>query len=159
MRPNYSSVTVLARQFSESLLSTADHEARWKQRFDNFQSAFTSLKAAVDLAQQRPLSDLEKQGLIQSFEFTHELAWNVLKDFLTVQGAGPLFGSKDTTREAFQKGLIADGDAWMDMIQSRSKTSHTYNKRTSEEIVVKIREKHFSAFVVFAAKMNELAKE
>jgi hypothetical protein len=57
------------------------------------------------LAKQRRLSDLEQQGLIQAFEFTHELAWNTLKDFLESRGAGPLYGSKDATREGFAKGL------------------------------------------------------
>lgn len=137
-------------------MPTYDADVRWKQRFDNFQSAFSNLRLAIDLANERQLSDLEKQGLIQFFEFTHELAWNVLKDFLTLQGAGPLFGSKDTTREAFNKGLISNGDSWMDMIESRNQTSHTYNKKTAEEIVAKIRSQYFPSFISFAEKMTEL---
>jgi hypothetical protein len=58
-------------------------DVRWKQRFDNFQRALHQLTLAMDLKAQRPLSDLEQQGLIQGFEFTHELAWNVLKDYLS----------------------------------------------------------------------------
>lgn len=134
-------------------------DIRWKQRLDNFQSAFKNFNSAIELANQRPLSDLEKQGLIQSFEFTHELAWNVLKDFLTSQGVGPLFGSKDTTREAFNRGLISHGEIWMDMINSRNQTSHTYNKKTADEIVAKIQKKYFVAFTEFAKKMGELAKK
>ncbi len=131
-------------------------DIRWKQRLDNFQVAFGNLTSAIELGNQRSLSDLEKQGLIQSFEFTHELAWNTLKDFLETQGAGPLFGSKDTTREAFNKNLISDGETWMDMIKSRNQTSHTYNKKTAEEIVTKIQQKYFSAFAQFFKKMSEL---
>ncbi len=138
-------------------MTTSNTDIRWKQRLDNFKSAFQNLSLAIDLAEQRPLSDLEKQGLIQSFEFTHELAWNVLKDFLTLQGVGPLFGSKDTSREAFNKGLIAEGEAWMDMIKSRNQTSHTYNKKTAEEIVTRIRESYFPAFSEFLKKMSDLA--
>ncbi len=95
---------------------TKSPDIRWKQRLDNFSTAYSNLKSAVELSQSRPLSDLEKQGLIQSFESTHELAWNVLKDFLESQGLGPLFGSKDTSREAFAKGLIDDGETWMNII-------------------------------------------
>jgi hypothetical protein len=65
-------------------MSTQD--IRWIQRFNHFVKAFSQLKEAIDLAQQRPLSRLEVQGMIQAFEFTHELAWNTLKDFLDARG-------------------------------------------------------------------------
>jgi len=56
-----------------------------------------------------------KQGLIKSFEFTHELAWNVIKDFFFYQGNSSIMGSRDASREAFSKGLIDDGSTWMKM--------------------------------------------
>lgn len=61
-------------------------DIRWKQRLENFKSAYMELKEAVETAESRELNKLEKQGLIQSFEFTHELAWNVLKDYFVHQG-------------------------------------------------------------------------
>jgi nucleotidyltransferase substrate binding protein (TIGR01987 family) len=88
--------------------------------------------------QQRGLSDLEKQGVIQAFEFTHELAWNVMKDYFSWQGNPNITGSRDAIREAFNKGLITEGDGWMEMIKSRNQTSHTYNKLVANEIVEKI---------------------
>src|SRR5690349_2097753 len=102
-------------------------DIRWKQRFNNYLKALQSLSRAVALSEQRPLSELEQQGLIQGFEFTHELAWNVLKDYLEAQGFVGLVGSKNATREAFKNALIVDGEAWMDMIKARNLTSHTYN--------------------------------
>ena len=60
---------------------TQTPDIRWHQRLANYEKAFSRLAAAVELASQRPLSDLEKRGLIQTFEFTHELAWNVMKDY------------------------------------------------------------------------------
>jgi nucleotidyltransferase substrate binding protein (TIGR01987 family) len=81
-------------------------DSRLRQRLSRFRQALSRLREAVDLAAERPLSRLEEQGLIQAFEFTHELAWNVLKDFLELQGVTPLYGSKDTTREAFRRGLL-----------------------------------------------------
>lgn len=94
-------------------------DVRWQQRFVNYKKALAQLKDAVILSKQRPLSQLEKQGVIQTFEFTHELAWNVLKDFLRDQGNSNIKGSKDATREAFKVDLIKGGEQWIAMIQSR----------------------------------------
>lgn len=82
-------------------------DIRWQQRFQNFEKALKQLKQAVDLANQRPLTDLEKQGIIQAFEFTHELAWKTMKNFLESKGQQELFGSKDTSRRAFNLDLIS----------------------------------------------------
>jgi nucleotidyltransferase substrate binding protein (TIGR01987 family) len=81
-------------------------DIRWLRRFANYTRALQSLSDAVSLAGERPLSKLEQQGLIQAFEFTHELAWNVLKDYLEQQGIFGLIGSRDASRSAFQNGLI-----------------------------------------------------
>jgi nucleotidyltransferase substrate binding protein (TIGR01987 family) len=123
--------------------------ARWIQRFANFRRAYSFLKDAVGLSKSRPLSQLEEQGLIQAFEFTHELAWNVLRDYFRDQGNTSITGSKDAVREAFQKGLIIDGSAWMEMIRSRNATAHTYNQEVAREIINKIQmiyEKSFHEF-------------
>lgn len=97
-----------------------DQDIRWQQRFANYKKALAQLKEAVELSKQRSLSKLEKQGVIQAFEFTHELAWNVLKDYLEDQGEQNIKGSKDATRAAFKVELITDGEQWMAMIQSRN---------------------------------------
>ena len=101
-------------------------DIHWVQRFSNYQKALNQLKEAVDLMETRDLSNLEKQGMIQVFEYTHELAWKTLNDFLKSRGNTEIYGSKDATREAFQLGLIEDGELWMKMIQSRNLTSHVY---------------------------------
>jgi len=107
-------------------------------------------------ARQRELSELEQQGLIQAFEFTHELAWNTLKDFLESRGASNLYGSKDATREGFAKGLVEDGEAWMAMIQSRNQTTHTYNQETADMIAKAILSSYMEAFDSFLDKFTEL---
>ncbi len=117
-------------------------DIRWKQRFNNFILAYREFDEAIELANSKELSKLENQGLIQSFEYTHELAWNVLKDYLVEQGLTNLIGSKDATREAFKQGLIEDGEIWMDMIKSRNLTSHTYDKELANEIILKIVENY-----------------
>ena len=130
-------------------------DVRWRQRFHSFCKAFAKLAAAADLAEQRALSELERQGLIQAFEFTHELAWNTLKDFLESRGATGFIGSKDVTREAFSKGLIENGEEWMAMIQSRNLTSHTYNETTADEIATAILDSFVAQFDRFREQFAE----
>ncbi len=78
----------------------------WLQRFSNFKKAFVQLEKGVKLSAERPLSELENQKLIQVFEFTHKLAWNVTKDYFEYQGNPNLTGSRDTTRETSRMNLI-----------------------------------------------------
>ena len=134
-------------------------DIRWKQRFNNYQKALQSLSRAVALSEQRPLSELEQQGIIQGFEFTHELAWNVLKDYLDAQGIVGLIGSKNATREAFKNALIVDGEAWMDMIKARNLTSHTYNVEVAASIVQNILQRFYPAFAAMAETFSALAQQ
>ena len=131
-------------------------DIRWHQRLANYQRALASLTAAVELCRQRALSDLEQQGLIQAFEFTHELAWNCLRDYLRYQGEQNITGSRDATRGAFSVGLIADGEQWMDMIANRNRTSHTYNKATAIEIADAVTEHYHPLFCELADRLEAL---
>ena len=142
------------RSFGENRMNNPD--IRWKQRLDNYQRALQQLRSAVLLSKERKLSELEQQGLIQGFEFVHELAWNVIKDFFEYQGNSSIMGSRDATREAFKRNLIVDGEGWMDMIVSRNKSSHTYNEATADEIAEKIIRHYFKLFEDFEARMNGL---
>jgi nucleotidyltransferase substrate binding protein (TIGR01987 family) len=137
-------------------MSDQSHDIRWQQRFQNYLRAFQTLVEAVALAQTRELSRLEQQGVIQGFEFTHELAWNVFKDYLEHKGFVDLIGSRDATRTAFKNGLIADGDIWMDMIKARNQTSHTYNLELAEEITEDILTRFYPAFEKMAQTFKQL---
>jgi nucleotidyltransferase substrate binding protein (TIGR01987 family) len=132
---------------------------RWIQRFNNFTKAFSRLEEAVALAEERQLSELEEQGLIQAFEFTHELAWNTLKDFLEGRGAGTLFGSKDTTRAAFKAGIIENGDVWMAMVKSRNLTSHTYDEAVATSITAAVRDLYFAEFEALKIRLERMCQE
>ncbi len=131
-------------------------DVRWRQRLQSFRKAFAQLFDAAALAKQRELSDLERQGLIQAFEFTHELAWKTLKDFLESHGTENLYGSKDATREAFAQGLIEQGEDWMAMIQSRNRSSHTYNENTAREVAGSILSSYVPQFTSFLATFTGL---
>ncbi len=129
-------------------------DVRWLQRFSNYQRALGQLKKFIDKGQ---LNELEQQGLIEAFEFTHELAWNVMKDYFEYQGNSSITGSRDATREAFQNKLISDGDAWMGMIKSRNQSFHSYNPATADEIAGLVLNSYFNLFQTFALKMTELS--
>ena len=128
-----------------------NQDIRWKQRFENFEKALSQLAKFISKGE---LNDLEEQGLIQSFEYTHELAWNVMKDFLTFEGIQNIIGSRSATREAFNKGLTEEGQIWMDMIESRNESVHTYNEETADKIVHKIKEIYFFELTNFGKKMK-----
>jgi nucleotidyltransferase substrate binding protein (TIGR01987 family) len=131
------------------------HDIRWRQRSSNYRRALARLAEAVALSGQRPLSDLERQGLIQAFEFTHELSWKTLKDFLASRGIEELYGSRDTTREAFAQGLITDGEAWMDMIRHRNLSTHTYDEATVQEIVTAVVSRYIGAFQELETRLQD----
>ena len=136
-----------------------NQDIRWIQRFQNYQKALAQLRQAVELSRQRALSSLEQQGLIQAFEYTHELAWNTLKDFLEARGTTGLFGSRDATRAAFALGLIEQGEIWMQMIQSRNQSTHTYNEDTAEQIATAISGAYVAEFARLQTRLEQLAAD
>jgi nucleotidyltransferase substrate binding protein (TIGR01987 family) len=136
-----------------------NQDVRWRQRFQNYQQALSRLTEAVTLSRQRTLTNLEQQGLAQTFEFTHELAWNVLKDYLEAQGFVDIIGSKNATRQAFKNGLLAEGDAWMEMITARNLTSHTYQEKIAEDIAKDIVWHFYPALVAMETRLAQLGKQ
>jgi len=102
------------------------------------------------------LNELEKQGLIQSFEYTYELAWNVLKDYFELQGETGLHGSRDVFRLAFRRGIIEDGETWMDMVKSRTLTTHTYNEDIANKIAADIFDRYYPKFISLRSMMESL---
>ncbi|WP_250657373.1 nucleotidyltransferase substrate binding protein [Alkalimarinus coralli] len=130
-------------------------DVRWKQRFSNFNKALAQLTNVVELNNQRPLTDIERQGLIKSYEFTYELAWNVMKDYFLYQGTVSITGSRDAIREAFLRELIVDGESWMKMVADRNKTAHTYNEDIAKEVEHNILTVYYELFVDFQTVMNQ----
>ena len=131
-------------------------DIRWIQRLNHFSKALSQLTKFIEKG---ALNELEKQGLIQAFEYTFELAWNTLKDYFEVQGEINIHGSRDAFRLAFKRGLLEDGETWMDMIKSRTLTSHTYNEDVAEKIAADIVNRYFSEFVTLQTKMESLKEE
>ena len=128
-------------------------DIRWKQRFYNYQKALSQLTKFIEKGE---LSELEEQGIIKAFEYTYELAWNVIKDYYEEQGEVNIQGSRDALRLAFQRGLIADGDNWMKMIKSRIASVHTYNLEIAQQINQDIHDIYFQLFIELKEKMESL---
>lgn len=123
-----------------------DKDTRWIQRLNNYKKAFSQLEKGVELSKTNSLSDLEKEGVIQRFEYTQELAWKTIKDFYEYVGEQNIQGSADAFRMAYQKGLITKGEVFMKTIQSRNSTVHTYDEDTVSEIFEDIVDLYYDAF-------------
>lgn len=134
-------------------------DVRWRQRLQSFRKAFALLSDAATLSRQRELSDLERQGLIQAFEFTFELGWLTLKDHLEALGFSELRGPKPVVRKAFANDLIAEGEGWIAMIESRNRPSHTYNEDTAREIAKDILSRYVPAFEAFLCRFTQFEKK
>ena len=118
---------------------------RWQQRFENFERAFTLLREAFekDVAE---MSDLEKEGVVQRFEYTFELAWKTLKDYLVYSGiVFDQITPRRIIKEAFAAKIIEDGQTWIDMLEQRNLMSHTYDRKTFDGVIDNISQRYFAA--------------
>lgn len=106
-------------------------DIRWKQRLQNFEKAFADFDEAC---KKQHYSKLERSGLIQTFEFTFELAWKTLQDLLIERGYSTIAGPKPVIEQAFKDSLIHQGETWVKMLLSRNLTVHSYDENTAEAI-------------------------
>ena len=137
-------------------MTTKKGDIRWEQRFANYKKALSQLQKFIDKGD---LSELEVQGLIKAFEYSYELAWNTMKDFLEYKGQSDIYGSRDAIRKSFELGLIENGEEWMDMLVSRNKTSHSYNEETAQEIGEAVTGVYFSLLRRLESKLGGLRSE
>ena len=117
-------------------------EIRWKQRYSNLSKAFAQFKQAAEAIS--TLSELEKEGLVQRFEYTFELSWKTLKDYLESKGVMVSF-PREVIKEAFANEVVVDGETWLEMLDNRNLMAHTYDQAIFNEVVEKIVKKYFFA--------------
>ncbi len=133
-------------------------EIRWVQRLDSYRKAFERMSEAVEMTSLYSIKNRETElfldALIQRYEFTHELAWKLMKDYLEYMGISGIVGSRDAIRYALQNGLI-DDDRWMDTIADRNITSHNYNQEVANEVANRIISVYKSLFDEFLQVMTE----
>jgi nucleotidyltransferase substrate binding protein (TIGR01987 family) len=120
-------------------------DIRWKQRFHSFERAYNLLREAL-ASGPGALSALEKEGVIQRFEYTIELAWKTMKDFLETEGliVTPVT-PRQVLKDAFAAKVISDGQAWIDMLDHRNLLSHTYDAAVFESVVQTIADRYLAA--------------
>ena len=131
---------------------------RWHERFENFQLALVNINETYDCIQQNGLNKIYTMALIQAFEIVFELAWKTMKDYLEYEGI-KTDTPRQTIKTAFLRNLIPDGQIWIDMMEARNKTSHTYNesfaKSLADEITNKFRPALKELDTIFTGKFNE----
>ena len=135
-----------------------EKDVRWIQRFGNYRKALIQLGKAVNIVSavsnsSSDQNDLLAEGLIQRYEYTHELAWKVMKDYEEYQGLTDIMGSRDAIRVALRAGIL-DDDRWMDTISDRNLTSHNYDDETAKHIVNNIINVYYPLFVKFETTMT-----
>ena len=122
------------------------NEIRWKQRFQNFDKAYGLLHSALNDKDYQTLSELEQEGVIQRFEYTFELAWKTLKDYLLFSGVSlEKITPRETIKQGFAAGVIEDGQCWIDMLEHRNQMSHTYNRDVFEQAIKAINDRYLQA--------------
>lgn len=117
-------------------------DVRWKQRFQNFDKAFKRLTDAIQIIRNDPDNVLLQAGLIQTYEFTFELAWKTLKDYLEMEGF-TVSSPRATLRQAFQSGYIQQGDVWLKALNDRNLTPHTYDDEVAKEVIADIQQTYY----------------
>ncbi|MBQ8442067.1 MAG: nucleotidyltransferase substrate binding protein [Bacteroides sp.] len=135
-------------------------DIRWQQRFSNYRKALAKLTQAVELLSEQierdeAVDELLQEGLIQRFEYTHELAWKVMKDYAEYQGYTDVRGSRDAIRRALEMDLISD-KRWLETIEDRNLTVHNYDNEVASEIYENIMSIYCPLFVAFGQKMQSL---
>ncbi|MGO8839023.1 MAG: nucleotidyltransferase substrate binding protein [Limisphaerales bacterium] len=128
-------------------------DIRWKQRFENYEKALLLLREAM--ADIESLSDLEKEGAVQRFEFTVELAWKTLKDYLEHSGVAlAQITPKNVVKQAFSAKIIRDGQLWIDMLDCRNLMSHNYDEKILNQAVRKM-----SGFLPALNELHDFLKQ
>jgi nucleotidyltransferase substrate binding protein (TIGR01987 family) len=131
---------------------------RWVYRFDNYKRAFALLREAMETMEERELTQLEKEGVIQRFEYTWELAWKVLKDYLASEGVVlDKITPAATIRAAFAANIIPNGEVWMQALDARNKMAHVYNIKEFEAIIQQIHDHYLAMFDTLHFAMMENA--
>lgn len=113
------------------------------KRFEERKTDLIKATNRLEEALKEGETDLNIDGVLHRFEFTFELAWKTMKDYLEYQGiVGKIGSPREVIKEAFSAGLIEDGEVWIKMMLSRNNLSHLYDEETSREIYDNIKEEY-----------------
>ena len=135
-----------------------ERQPKWLERLSIFKNAIARMAEVVELSKQRTLNQFERDSLIKRFEFTYEMAWKLMMSFEKEYGVTELLGSKDVVRTAFSMSLIDNGEAWLEMIDDRNKTSHLYDEEMAADVTEEIIDTYYPLFMELQGKMEEIAQ-
>lgn len=133
-------------------------DIRWKQRFDNLQRAYRLLCSTLAVAAQDPDSDLIRMAMIKAYEFSFELSWKTLKDYLSYNGIDARL-PRDVIKQAFATGLLADGQLWIDMLEERNLMAHTYDDARAKAAVSQIQTRYLAGLEQLHALLSTKLEE
>lgn len=135
-----------------------NQDIRWKQRFQNYEKAFHRLSRAINVVKATPDDDLLQSGLVQTYEYTFELAWKTLKDYLELEGF-ILRSPRETIRQGFQSGYITNAEDWLQALSDRNLTVHIYDDEIISRVLKDIFERYFfilqTFYETFKLKIDE----
>ena len=136
------------------------HDVRWKQRFQNFDRAFSLLRSALHEKPLAEFSELEREGITQRFEYTFELAWKTIKDFLEESGVqvAPVT-PRSVIKAAFAAKILDDGQLWIDMMLHRNLLSHTYDFNTFGTVLQAVATRYLAALEGLHRWLSERTRE
>lgn len=142
-------------------MTNSQEKPRWVYRFDNYKRAFILLREAIETMEERELTQLEKEGIIQRFEYTWELAWKVVKDYLNHEGVIlDKITPASVIKTAFEAKIINNGDVWMKALDARNKMSHVYNLKKFEEVIAEIQAEYLSILdELYMSMMENILEE
>lgn len=134
-------------------------QPKWMERLTIFKNAIERLTEVIKLREQRPLSQFENDSLIKRFEFCYEMAWKLMMSYEKENGASELLGSKDVIRRAHASSLIDNGEAWLEMVDNRNKTSHLYDEEMAKDVIDEINHTYYPLFLELLKKMEGIANQ
>lgn len=130
---------------------------KWLNRLDTFKNAIRRLAEVIDLSNERKLNQFEYDSLIKRFEFSFEMAWKLMMSYERDNGVDELRGSKDVVRQAYRMSIITNGEAWLEMIDDRNKTSHLYDEDMASDVIDEIIHTYYPLFIELQNKMDEIS--
>lgn len=124
----------------------------FNHKYENFSNALLRLKDALKIEEP---DEVQIDGIIQRFEFTFELAWKTMKEYLEFMGIGSdMIGPRGVLKAAFEQGLIFDGDTWIKMMEARNNMSHRYSYDESRKIYQNIKDTYVTLLENLCEKLN-----
>ena len=139
--------------------SGEDADIRWQQRFANYKKAHARLKQTAAFFDEKSGTgvegDVAVEALIKCFEFTFELAWQTMKDYISYKGyVKEIYGSRDSIRAAVEFAIVEEGQVWIEMVDDRNRAVHAYDARNALDLAHRVAERYRAEFIKFEAQME-----